>query len=241
MYRPSKRIILAASGIAVSAAIGLGLTAATAAPTQAPAPPGRGAQADSAEEGCYPHTTGGYTHPFGYPQPDADDVAEKGFHAVIEMPDGSFTKYEVDADTGLVIADRFQSMPVAYPGNYGSISQSMGGDGDPLDVLVLTRAPLHPGTVIQVRAIGVLKMIDDGEEDDKVIAVPMDKIDPDYTETVDIDDLPKLQVQRIEAFFRVYKDLPEGRKKVELDGFRDRKEATRMVSSAIATYQSHCG
>lgn len=183
---------------------------------------------------------GGWTHPFGNPQPPAKDIATAGFNTVIEIPQESFTKYEIDAKTGSVIVDRFQSMPVAYPGNYGSISQSSGGDGDPLDALVMTREPIAPGAVIRVKAIGVLKMIDGGERDDKIIAVPTNDVDPDYTETSTIGDLPKVEAERIEAFFRVYKDLPAGRKKVELNGYEPARKAQSDVSKAIGKYQKAC-
>lgn len=173
-------------------------------------------------------------HPFSYPQPD--DTSE--FFTVIEIPAGSFTKYEIDADNGYVLVDRFQSMSVVYPANYGSIPSSLAGDGDPLDGLVFTREPIVPGAVIKVRAIGVLHMIDGGEEDSKIIAVPASDIDPTYDEVQNIEDLPTIERQRIEAFFRVYKQLPEGRKTVELDGFSGANEAKAMVSEAIEAYRA---
>lgn len=173
-------------------------------------------------------------HPFSYPQPE--DGGE--FFTVIEIPAGSFTKYEIDADHGYVLVDRFQSMPVTYPANYGSIPSSLAGDGDPLDGLVFTREPIVPGAVIKVRAIGVLHMIDGGEEDSKIIAVPASDIDPTYDEIRSIEDLPEIERQRIEAFFRVYKQLPEGRKLVELNGFGGVNEATEMVASAIEAYRA---
>jgi len=108
------------------------------------------------------------THPFSFPQPSEGEE----FFVVIEIPAGSATKYEIDAQTGLVFVDRFLSMPVVYPANYGSIPSSVGEDGDPLDALVLTREPIVPGALIRVRAIGTLIMPDDGEIDDKLIAVP---------------------------------------------------------------------
>ncbi|VFS87713.1 Inorganic pyrophosphatase [Kluyvera cryocrescens] len=86
----------------------------------------------------------------------------------------------------------------------------------PLDVVFYTRAPMAPGTLIKLRAIGVLKMVDGGEKDDKIIAVPASKIDPTYDEIKNISDLPKIEQERLEAFFRVYKQLPAGRKSVEL-------------------------
>jgi len=158
--------------------------------------------------------------------------------AVIEIPQGSFTKYEIDPTSGVIAVDRFQSMPVAYPANYGVISSSLADDGDNLDVMVFSREPIVPGAMIRVRPIGVLKMVDGGEQDDKVLAVPIDKVDPTYEGVNSLEDLPPIELQRIEAFFRVYKQLPEGRKRVELDGFRDVDEARRLVDEAVRRYIS---
>lgn len=172
-------------------------------------------------------------HPFSIPQPeDGTD-----FLSVIEIPAGSFTKYEIHAEHGYILVDRYQSMPVVYPANYGTIPSTLAGDGDPLDVLIITREPIVPGAVILSRAIGVLKMIDGGEEDDKIIAVPASKIDPTYDNVQTIEDLSPIERQRIEAFFRVYKDLPEGRKIVELDGFEGQNAAQAMVAEAMAAYK----
>lgn len=123
-------------------------------------------------------------------------------------------------------------MPVAYPANYGSLTQSLAGDGDPLDVVFYTRAPMAPGTLIKLRAIGVLKMIDGGEKDDKIIAVPASKIDPTYDDIKNISDLPAIEQERLQAFFRVYKQLPDGRKKVELNGFNDAAAAKQEIKQA---------
>ncbi len=113
-----------------------------------------------------------------FPQPE--NVPDE-FYAVTEIPAGGMIKYETDAKTGFIVAARFQSMPVAYPANYGSLTQSLGGDNDPLYVIFYTRSPLQPGTLIKLGAIGVLKMIDGGEVDDKIVAVPTSKIDPPMT------------------------------------------------------------
>lgn len=164
-----------------------------------------------------------------FPQPENNPDE---FYAVTEIPAGGMIKYETDAKTGFIIADRFQSMPVAYPANYGSLTQSLAGDGDPLDVIFYTRAPLAPGTLIKLRPIGVLKMIDGGETDDKIVAVPASKIDPTYDEIKTLNDLPKIEQQRLEAFFRVYKQLPDGRKKVELNGFNDAETAKKEIRQA---------
>jgi len=171
-------------------------------------------------------------HPFLAAQ--ADKAPEEAVLAV-EIPAGSFTKYEIN-DEGLVFVDRFQSMPVAYPANYGSLPRTLAGDGDPLDALVLTREPLHPGVLIRFRPIGVLRMLDDGERDEKIIGVPTDKVDPSYAGIRDLADLPQVERDRIEAFFRVYKDLPKGRNPVELDGFGDAAEAKALIRESLERF-----
>jgi inorganic pyrophosphatase len=171
-----------------------------------------------------------FVNPFDWPQP----AEGTDFWAVIEIPAGSITKYELDADSGQVIVDRFMSMPVVYPANYGSIPSSLGGDGDPLDVLVFSREPIAPGALIMVRAIGILNMIDGGEEDNKVIAVPASAVDPTYDAIATMADLPAIEAARIEAFFRVYKQLPDASDEVELDGFQDAAAAQALVAAAIA-------
>jgi inorganic pyrophosphatase len=177
----------------------------------------------------------GFVHPFAFPQPEEGS----DFFAVIEIPAGSITKYEVDGDTGHVLVDRYMSMPVVYPANYGSIPSSLGGDGDPLDALVLSREPIAPGALIKVRAIGVLGMIDGGETDDKIIAVPASDIDPTFDAIASVDDLPEMERLRIEGFFRVYKELPDpaDAEAVELSGFRGGAEATEIVLAALAAYR----
>lgn len=170
-----------------------------------------------------------------YPQPKNNPDE---FFALTEIPAGGIIKYETDAETGFIFADRFQSMPVAYPANYGSLTQSLGGDNDPLDVIFYTRAPMAPGTLIKLRPIGVLKMIDGGESDDKIVAVPASKIDPTYDEIQSVSDLPKMEQERLVAFFRVYKQLPEGRKKVELNGFGDAAAAKAEIKSAYDAWKA---
>ena len=144
------------------------------------------------------------------------------------MPAGSFTKYEINEE-GLVCVDRFQSMPVAYPANYGPMPRTLAGDGDPLDAPVLVREPLHPGVLIKLRPIGVLRMTDDGEGDEKIIGVPTGKIDATCAGIRDLGDSPLIERQRIEAFFHVCKDLLVGRNPVKLDGFGDAAEARGLI------------
>ncbi|MBO9718403.1 MAG: inorganic diphosphatase [Pseudoxanthomonas sp.] len=171
-------------------------------------------------------------HPFLAAQPKE---APEEVVLAVEIPAGSFTKYEINEE-GLLYVDRFQSMPVAYPANYGSMPRTLAGDGDPLDALVLTREPLHPGVLVKFRPIGVLRMIDRGEHDEKIIGVPTDKVDPTYANIRDLADLPEIERQRIEAFFRVYKDLPAGHNTVELHGWGDAAEAKKVIGQALARF-----
>ena len=155
----------------------------------------------------------------------------------VEIPAGSSIKYEIN-EHGLLFVDRFQSMPVAYPANYGSMPRTLAGDGDPLDALVLTREPLHPGVLVKFRPIGVLRMLDDGEHDEKIIGVPTDKVDPTYAGIRDLADLPQIERDRIEAFFRIYKDLPKGRNPVQLNGCGDAKEAKALIQASLERFSA---
>lgn len=175
-----------------------------------------------------------YMNPIDFPQSgDPTDV-----QVVIEIPAGSFTKYELDAKTGHIFVDRFQSMPVVYPTNYGSIPSTVGPDGDPLDALVITRQPVYPGALIRVRPIGIMKMIDGGDIDDKIVAVPISKLDPTYDEIKTIDDLPAIERSRIEQFFAVYKKLPDGRKVVEMKVFDGVKAAMDMLKTGLDKFKT---
>ena len=179
----------------------------------------------------------GVRHPFHAQQ--AKDAPESAFLAV-EIPAGSIIKYEINEE-GLVFVDRFQSMPVAYPANYGSLPRTLAGDGDPLDALVLTREPLHPGVLIRFRPLGVLRMEDDGKADQKIIGVSTDRVDPTYAGIRDLVDLPQVERDRIEAFFRVYKDLPKGRNPVVLSGYGDAAEAKALIREAMGRFADRAG
>lgn len=162
---------------------------------------------------------------------------ERAVTMVVEIPSGGAIKYEIDATTGRLTVDRFIEMPVAYPANYGSILETSGSDGDALDALVLTRMPVEPGATIRVRPIGLLRMIDDGEADDKVIAVPAAGIDASYDAIRDIADLPAAERERISAFFRVYKQLPAGADRTKLGRFEGAVAAQAAIASATAAYR----
>lgn len=157
-------------------------------------------------------------------------------NVVIEITGGSNggapVKYEIDKDSGAVFVDRIVNTAMFYPCNYGFVPNSLHDDGDPTDVLVLCDFSLAPGVVIRCRPIGVLKMEDDGGMDDKLIAVPVEKVDPFQAKVQSLDDLPEKTLARIKHFFENYKDLEEG-KWVRVIGWGDKAEAEKILMTAI--------
>lgn len=157
---------------------------------------------------------------------------EEHLNIIIEIPKMSRVKYELDKDTGLIKYDRVLYSPMHYPANYGFVPQTLWEDGDPLDVLVLGDEPLVPGCLMEARVIGVLDMIDGGEGDAKVLAVPTK--DPRWAKTKDISDLEPHTLEEIKHFFTVYKDLQK--KKVEVGEWRDRASALKDVTRSFELY-----
>jgi inorganic pyrophosphatase len=153
--------------------------------------------------------------------------------ALVEIPAGGQVKYELDLASGRLRVDRFLSMPVAYPINYGIVPCASAPDGDPLDVLVLTRMPVAPGALIRVRPVGVMTMRDRGQVDDKILAVPVSSVDPTYDAVRAPADLPALDLRRIEEFFRVYKRLPDPTVEVTIGEWRPASAATALLSTAL--------
>ena len=157
--------------------------------------------------------------------------------AVIEIPSGSRNKYELDKVSGMLKLDRVLFSAVHYPGDYGFIPRTLHEDNDPLDVLVLVKEQTFPGCQIDVRPIGVLKMLDRGEPDDKILGVPLH--DPFQREHFDIADISHHLLMEVEHFFRTYKDL-EG-KRVEILGWGKSDEASRIVLESVARYEKEYG
>ncbi|MFT8244722.1 inorganic diphosphatase [Roseomonas sp. BN140053] len=154
-------------------------------------------------------------------------------NVVVEIPQGSQVKYELDKDSGAIVVDRFLFTPMAYPACYGFIPGTLADDGDPTDVLVLTPAPVVPGCVIRCRPIGVLLMEDEAGQDEKLVAVPHDKIHTIFTSVKTVDDLPAITRQQIEHFFTRYKDLEPG-KWVKVTGWGTLDQAIGLIESGIA-------
>ena len=155
-------------------------------------------------------------------------------NVIVEIPAGSPNKYEYDHETHAIKLDRHLVVSMGYPAEYGFIPDTLGGDGDPLDGLVLTAYPTFPGCVIEARILGMCIMTDENGEDAKLITVP--DYDPAWKDARDISDVPKLTLDRISHFFTVYKDLDEG-KWVKVEHFVGRDEALQELTASRVRYQ----
>ena len=155
--------------------------------------------------------------------------------AIIEVPRGSNIKYELDKASGLLKVDRILYSAVHYPANYGFITQSYCDDNDPLDILVLGQEPVLPLSILRAKPIGVMKMFDQGEMDDKIIAVHMD--DPEYAHYKTIDELPPHCLKTLRRFFEDYKVLEN--KQVIIETFLGPDEARKTINDALALYQEN--
>lgn len=154
--------------------------------------------------------------------------------AVIEIPANGRNKYELDKELGVFKLDRVLHSAVHYPGDYGFIPRTLGDDGDPLDVIVLMSVPVFTGCLVEVRPVGVFLLIDRGERDEKIIAVPTS--DPFAGSIKDLNDIRPHALREIEHFFQVYKDL-EGTR-TESGGFQDAAAARRFIQQAVADYDA---
>jgi inorganic pyrophosphatase len=162
-------------------------------------------------------------------------LAPEQLTAVIEIPKGSKIKYELDKKSGLIKVDRVLFSSMVYPANYGFIPQTYCDDKDPLDILVLGQEPVPPLSLMVAKPIGVMKMVDQGEADDKIIAVHVH--DPEYAHYQAISELPPHRMVEVKRFFEDYKVLEK--KSVTVEKFGDRKEALEVILSAQLLYQQH--
>lgn len=166
---------------------------------------------------------------------DIGESTPQILNAVIEIPKGSKAKYELDKKSGLIKMDRILFSSVHYPANYGFIPQTYCDDNDPLDILVLGQEVAVPLCIMRAKPIGVMKMLDQGEADDKIIAVHAD--DPEFSEINSLEDLPPHRIKEIRRFFEDYKVLEN--KIVKVEKFFDRAEAFRVIDAAIALYRNN--
>lgn len=159
--------------------------------------------------------------------------APRVVNALIEIPQGSRTKYEIDKESGLLKLDRVIYSSFIYPINYGFIPRTLGQDGDPLDILVLCSQAIQPLCLVEATVIGNMQMIDTGTQDDKIIAVASK--DPSVNHITNIEELPKHFINELKNFFEQYKVLEN--KKVEIDNFQDTAAALKIIEDAIAFYK----
>lgn len=153
---------------------------------------------------------------------------------VVEIPRYERNKYELDKVLGLYRLDRVLYSAVHYPGDYGFLPRTLGEDSDPLDVVVILTRPTFTGCLVDVRPVGLFRLVDRGENDEKIISVPLN--DP-YSESImDLDDVPPHLLREVEHFFSIYKDL-EGKGGVESHGFEDRAAAHRIILEGISRYR----
>jgi inorganic pyrophosphatase len=157
------------------------------------------------------------------------------YDVVVEIPKGSRNKYEVDHETGRVYLDRVLFTSFVYPSDYGYFENTLGLDGDPVDVLVLLEYPVFPGVGVSIRPVGVFNMSDEAGIDSKVVGVPAK--DPRWAHIQDIDDVPQQTRNEIEHFFEHYKDLEPG-KWVKTEGWGDAAEAERIVQAGFEKLQA---
>ena len=150
----------------------------------------------------------------------------------IEIPQGVSVKYELDKDSGFIFVDRFLYTDMEYPFNYGFIPNTLADDGDPVDVLVLSSKPVVPGVVIPSRPIGMLEMEDEAGVDNKIIAVPLAKIDQKFKDYNDVSDIPQGIKDNLKYFFENYKKLEPG-KWVKIKDWKGKQEALREIRKAM--------
>ncbi|TBW40072.1 inorganic diphosphatase [Siculibacillus lacustris] len=159
-------------------------------------------------------------------------------NVIIEVPiGGDPIKYELDKASGTLVVDRFLYTSMRYPGNYGFVPHTLSDDGDPIDVVVMNTRAIVPGAIINCRPIGVLFMEDESGHDEKILAVPSNKLTPRYKDVKSYKDLPQIGIDQVKHFFEHYKDLEPG-KWVKIINWGDDDDARRLILEAIARYDA---
>jgi len=168
---------------------------------------------------------------------DIDPGTEESMSVIVEINKGSKNKYEVDKKSGLIALDRVAHTAQDFPFDYGFVPKTLWEDNDPLDVILLTTHPLTPGVLVRARPVAIMEMIDGGESDSKIIAVPTK--DPRWNDVKDLADINKHTVKEIEHFYSTYKKLQD--KVVEVKGFKDKKAAVEAFNKGIKSYNKKYG
>lgn len=163
---------------------------------------------------------------------DIDPGTPESINVIIEIPKGSFNKYEIDKKSGLIALDRVSHTAQGFPFDYGFVPQTLWHDGDALDVVVLTTYPLFPGILVNVRPVAIMNMNDSGDEDAKIIAVPSS--DPRWNDVKDLKDVNKHTLKEIEHFYMTYKNLQN--KIVTVKGFEGASSAMKAFEEGVKMY-----
>lgn len=163
---------------------------------------------------------------------DLDPGTSDEITAIVEIPKGSKNKYEIDKETGLIALDRAMYTAQDYPFDYGYVPQTLWDDDDAVDVIILTSNPLDSGILVRVRPVGIMNMVDDGEADDKIIAVPT--TDPRFDEIRELDDVNSHTLKEMEHFYSTYKNLQD--KEVEVTGFKGKEAAVAAFERGKKLY-----
>ena len=165
------------------------------------------------------------------------DESPRIVNAIIEIPRDSQLKYELDKESGILKLDRFLYSAVYYPGDYGFIPQTLWDDGDPMDIIILTNKPVYPLTLVSARVIGVIRMIDEKELDDKIIGVY--DSDPRFSEYNSLKDIPKHVIAELRHFFETYKELQLQGEKVTVPEILDREKAWEDIEISEEKYRRY--
>ena len=166
-----------------------------------------------------------------------DRITPYNFLSIIEISKGSKNKYELDKESGILILDRILYTSTHYPANYGFIPKTLADDGDPLDVLVLCNEPIHPMVLVPCYPIGVITMVDNGKNDEKIIAIPFE--DPTYNSYRSIEALPRHIFDEMQHFFTVYKQLEA--KTTAVNEVMGQKAAAEVIEQCIKNYKAKYG
>ena len=167
---------------------------------------------------------------------ETGDNPPEYINAIIEIPKDGSVKYELDKNSGIMAVDRFLYTAMFYPFNYGFIPKTLAADNDPLDIIVISSMSVVPGCLLKVRVIGMLEMEDENGNDEKIISVPINKIDAGFSDIKDINDVPKVFLDQIRHFFENYKTL-EPEKWVKLENFVNKEKAAKIVTETMIKYK----